>query len=224
MNVVYCATRNYYHKLLPSIRSLREHHPDAVIYVVGEDDDTGIEGTISINAADQQYFPKSGVNYNNMFTYIALMKTVYQSLLPVEKVIHLDADTIVADSLEPLWKMKLTDKWYAMVPEYLGKYKPFGDKYYNSGVFLANLKQLRKDGIQEKMVEYLNTVKQPWGEQDAFNKYGIEQDKIVDLDIRFNENMMTGQTDNPAVVHYCAIPDWYGKRNMWRAEYLFRYL
>lgn len=217
MNVVYCATRNYYHKLLPSIRSLREHHPDAVIYVVGEDDDTGIEGVISINAADQQYFPRSGVNYNNMFTYIALMKTVYQSLLPVDKVIHLDADTIVADSLEPLWKMKLADKWYAMVPEYKGKYKPFGDKYYNSGVFLANLKQLRKDGIQEKMVEYLNTVKQPWGEQDAFNKYGIEQDKIVDLDIRFNENMMTGQTDNPAVVHYCAIPDWYGKRNMSRA-------
>ena len=73
------------------------------------------------------------------------------------------------------------------------------------------------------MVNYLNTVRQPWCEQDAFNKFGLEQNKIVDMDVRFNENMMTGFTDRPAIIHYCAVRDWWTNRNITRVEYLNRY-
>ena len=33
-----------------------------------------------------------------------------------------------------------------------------------------------------------------------------------------------GTTDNPAIVHYCAISDWYENRHMPRRNYLDRYL
>ena len=49
--------------------------------------------------------------------------------------IHLDIDTIICDSLEPLWKMPLTGKWFGAVPEKQNWYKPFGDKYYNRAWF-----------------------------------------------------------------------------------------
>ena len=222
MNVVYCVTASYLDKIVPSIRSLRDHNK-ANIFIVTETDEVDIENVKVINISDQIYFPKNSVNYNNMFTYIGLLKVCYQSLLPCNKVIHLDADTIVNDSLKDMWDIDLEGKWYAMCQEYNGRYKPFGNRYYNAGIMLINLKQLRKDDIQDQMVNYLNTVRQPWCEQDAFNKFGLEHNKIVDMDVRFNENMMTGFTDRPAIIHYCAVRDWWTNRNMSRVEYLNRY-
>ena len=222
MNVVYCVTANYLEMIKPSIRSLRVFNKPN-IYIVTETDEVDIENVKVINISDQIYFPKNSVNYYNMFTYIGLLKVCYQSLLPCNKVIHLDADTIVNDSLKDMWDIDLEGKWYAMCQEYRGRYRPFGNRYYNAGIMLINLKQLRKDDIQDQMVNYLNTVRQPWCEQDAFNKFGLEQNKIVDMDVRFNENMMTGFTDRPAIIHYCAVRDWWTNRNITRVEYLNRY-
>lgn len=222
INVVYCVTSDYLEKIKPSIRSLRAFN-DVNIYVVTETNETDIEDVTLINVANQQYFPKDSVNYNNMFTHIGLLKVCYQSLLPIDKVIHLDADTIINGSLKPMWDIDLTNKWYAMVPEYKGRYKPFGDKYYNAGVMLINLKGLRESNIENEMIFYLNSFKQPWCEQDAFNKFGIENNKIVDLDIKYNENVMTGYTDEPVVIHYCSIGNWWNNPTMSRVEYLNRY-
>lgn len=227
MNIVYALTRNVYHKLLPSVRSLINHNPKAKVYILCEDDvfpyDLPCDAAV-INVSDQQYFPPSGVNYNNQFTYINLLKVCYPYLLKCNKVIHLDIDTIVNDSLEPLWKTDLSGKWFGACPEYKGRYKPFGDLYYNMGVAVINLQAMRKDGIVTNMVEYLNKVKQPWADQDAWNKYGLEQDKAVTIPTRYNENVMTGYSDDPAIVHYCSIGDWYENRSMDRREYLDKWM
>ena len=227
MNIIYALTRNVYHKLLSSIRSLVEHNPKAKVYILCEDDafthELPCNATI-INATGQDYFHPGGVNYYNMFSYINLLKVAYPELLKANKVIHLDIDTIICDSLEPFWKTDLKGKWFGAVPEYHGNYKPFGPVYYNMGVAVINLRQMRQDGIVPTMVDYLNTVPQPWADQDAWNKYGIEQDKAVAVDIRYNENVMCGYTDNPAIVHYCSIPNWYENHSMDRREYLDRYL
>ena len=222
MNIVYCVTANYIDKIKPSIRSLREHN-QCDIYLITEADTCDIPDVKVIDIRQQQIFTKDNcVNFHNQFTYIGLLKVCYQTLLPVDKVIHLDADTIITDSLKDLWQTDLTGKWYGMTQEFKGRYRPFGQRYYNAGVMVANLEQLRTDAIETAMVEYLRKVKQPWCEQDAFNKYGLEQDKIVDVDIRFNENQMTGETDKPAIVHYCGISNWWNG-NIHRGEYLKRY-
>lgn len=225
MNIVYAFTADYAPKAFPSMRSLKEHNPKAKVFVVTEADelDLPIEAEI-INIKDQTWFPPTGVNYRNQFTYINLLKVCYASILPVNKVIHLDCDTIICDSLEPLWKIDLKGKWFAACPEYRGQYKPFGDLYYNMGIALINLTQIRKDGIEDAMVDYLNTVPQPWADQDAWNKYALEQDKAVPIDIRFNENHMTGFSDEPAIVHYCGMRDWYESPFIPRREYLDKYL
>lgn len=223
MNVVYCVTANYIEKIKPSIRSLRKFNK-CNVYVITETDDVDIDNVHVINIKGQEWFtPNNCVNYNNMFTYIGLLKVCYQSLLPCKKVIHLDADTIVNDSLKPMWDIDLNGKWYAMCQEYRGRYKPFGDRYYNAGIMVINLDQLRKDKVQGEMVSYLRTVRQPWCEQDAFNKYGLENDKIADMEVRYNENMMTGFTEHPAIIHYCAIGDWWTNQRMGRVEYLNAY-
>lgn len=226
MNIVYALTRNFYPRLLPSIRSLIEHNPDAKVYILAEDDvvpDLPCKATV-INVTGQTYFPENSPNYNNMFRYINLLKVCYPDYLPrLNKVIHLDVDTIVCDSLDGLWKTDVKGKWFAACPEVYGVYKPFGKTYYNMGVALINLQQMRKDNIVPLMVEYLNSKRQPWADQDAWNVYAIQQDKAAVLDVRYNETKMTGQTQDPAIVHYCGIPNWWSNPHMYRHEYLERY-
>ena len=221
MNIVYAMTRNVYHKAGPSMLSLVEHNPKATIYVLAEDDEVDFPVKCKIiNVTDQEWFPESGPNYHNRFTYINLLKVCYPEILKVNKVIHLDIDTIICDSLDGLWKTDMAGKWYAAVNEETGSYKPFGSRYYNMGVALLNLAQMRKDQCVEGMVEYLNTVEQPWADQDAWN---IHQDKAVEVDLRWNENQMTGWTNDPAVVHYCGRPDWWETNAMFRIDYLNQY-
>lgn len=230
MNVVYAMTRNFYHKVIPSMRSLIEYNPKVNIYVLAEDDEVpNLPAKAKIiNISEQHQFDNS-VNIGNRFGgYINLLKVYYPTLLPrLNKVIHLDVDTIVCDSLEPLWKTNVANKWIAAVPEYQAQHSQlrlYGDIYYNAGVMLINLQQMRKDKIEDTMARFLCEVPQPFADQDAWNKYGIEQDKIVVAPVRFNECISTEYTDNPAVVHYCAIPDWYEQRSMIRREYLDRWI
>lgn len=225
MNFVYALTENIYEWLLPSIRSLADHHKGARVFILCEHDTFPLELPIEaeiINVKKLDTFNNS-VNYNNYFKYINLFKVCYASLLPVNKVIHLDVDTIIADDLSGFWKTDVSGKWFAACKETYGHYKPFGPNYYNMGVALLNLYQMRKDHIEPELVDYLNNVRQPWADQDAWNKYGIERGKIADLELRYNENQMTGYTDNPAIVHFCAIGDWFTNQYMDRREYLDKY-
>ena len=226
MNIVYSLTHHVYQWIIPSLRSLAEHNPEAKVYILAEDDKLPFDLPMPakvINVSAQKWFPEIGVNYNNDFTYINLLKVRYPSILKVQKVIHLDIDTIVCDSLDGLWETDLTGKWFGAVTEKQTWYRPFGNTYYNMGIAVINLEQMRKDNIEPMMEGYLNVVKQPFADQDAWNKYGIACGKAVAVDNRWNEGAPTGRTDNPAIIHYCGVKDWYTNTSMKRVEYLDKY-
>ena len=227
MNIVYALTKNVYEWVVPSIKSLAEHNPKARVFMLAEDDEFPYELPIDvemINVSDQKYFPDIGAHRKKDFGgYINHLKIWYSKFLPVNKVIHLDIDTIICDKLDGLWKTDVSGKWFEAVPESQKWYNPFGDKYYNTGVVLFNLAQIRKDKPQQDMTDYLLNTDQPYADQNAWNKFGYEQDKIAELDLRYNESRVTGMTDNPAIVHYCSIPDWWKNKKMERREYLDAY-
>ena len=231
MNIVYAMTHHVYKKILPSLRSLAETNPEAKVFILAEHDKLPFELPMDctiINISEQHQFDNS-ININNPFGgYINLLKVYYPTLLPdLDKVIHLDIDTIICDSLEEFWNIDVTGKWFASVPEYIahhGRERLFGDIYYNMGVSLINLKQMQEDKIEDVMARFLIEVEQPFADQDAWNKYGIERDKAVIVPLRFNENMSTGYTDNPAIVHFCGYHDWYENKGIIRREYLEKYM
>lgn len=220
MNVVYAMTRNVYEWALPSIRSLIHHNPKAKVFLLIEDDTLPYElpcDATVINISEQEYFKEGGPNYNNRFTYINLLKVAYPKLLSVNKVIHLDIDTIVCGSLEDLWKTDLKGKWFGAVPQYRGEYVQTGDAYYNMGIAIFNLQKMRTDNATDELAEYLNTTETMYADQDVWN---LHTDMAVPVDVRFNENWGTGETKDPAIVHYCGISDWYTNKYLYRGEYL----
>ena len=223
MNVVYSLTRNVYDWLLPSVRSLAKYNPTARVFILAEDDELPFDLPIKaevINISEQEYFPNIAEHRSEAFGgYINHLKLWYSDLLPVNKVIHLDIDTIICDKLNGLWKTDINGKWFAAVPESQTWYRPFGDKYFNMGVALFNLQQIRKDKKQQEMTDFLLTTNQPYADQNAWNKFG----KPAILDLRYNESKVTGYTDDPAIVHFCAVPDWWTNKKMFRREYLEEY-
>lgn len=221
MIVVYSATRNLYEYLTAAIGSLRDHN-DARVIVLAEDDEIGIDDVEVINVSGQTYYPPNSANYNGLFTWMSMMRLCYVDLIPdADRVIQLDVDTIVCDNLAELWDMDLTGKWFAACHEYNGQYKPFGPKYYNVGVTVFNLKQMREDNAVPEMIDYLNNHKLWCTEQDVLNLFAGERGKAVEIPIRFNETKFTGFTENPAVVHYAGYKRWFDcSASMFRWEYL----
>lgn len=228
MNIVYAMTRNLYPYFKATLTSLLEHNKPKRIYILAEDDKLPYklpDICKVINVSDQEVFRPGTANYKSVFTYMAMMRVCYTDLLPrVNKVLQLDIDTIICDDLTPLWKTDLTDKWFAACPEYFGKHNPWNKpKYYNVGVCLFNLQQMRKDKITPKLIDMLNSQKLWCIEQDALNYYGVP-DKVVDLPARYNESFCCGKSHDPAVVHYAGHLDWYCNHDMDRHELLEKYL
>ncbi|MEE0914415.1 MAG: glycosyltransferase family 8 protein [Ruminococcus sp.] len=85
------------------------------------------------------------------------------SLLPdsVEKVIHIDCDTMVMSSLEDLWNRDMEGKIVAGSLECIGdSYKTEiglskDDTYINAGNIMLNLKKIREDNTEELFRSYI---------------------------------------------------------------------
>ena len=225
INVVYSLTRNLYPQLKGAIRSLLDHNENVKIFVLAEDDELPFEIPCEhkiLNMSDQKWFPPDGPNMRSQFTYMAMLRVCTPLLIPETKVIQLDIDTIVCDSLRPIWEIDLTGKWVAWAPEIYGQWQPFSHAYYNFGVCVQNLGQLRRDNAVRFMVHELNNFVYTFLDQDVMNRFAVP-DKCVEIPVRFNECFCCGQTDNPAIVHYAGFPDWVTKPDLPRREYLDRY-
>lgn len=234
MIVFYTASRNLYLHLQPPIASLLDHNPDIEkIYVLCEDDDLGWDTPPQvecINVAGQTVFPADGPNYRTGFSYVTLSRAIIADLVPKkhDRIIQLDADTIINDSLQELWDMDIDGYWLAAVKENerhtQHAFEHIDPRYFNVGVALLNLKQIRKDKVTPKLIEALNTIYMPWIDQDAWNLLGLPEGKILELtDVRWNESYMTGETDNPAIVHFCCVQRWWANHDFHRREYWRKY-
>lgn len=120
------------------------------------------------------------------------------SLLPqsVEKVIHVDCDTMITDSLEPLWNMDMTGKTVAGAIECIGDSfkKELGleinDTYINAGNIMLNLKKIREDNIESKFIDYIAKHSQlSFVDQAVLNACVPSDEKLV-VPLRYNAYSM----------------------------------
>lgn len=102
-------------------------------------------------------------------------------LLPeVERVLYLDGDTLALDSLRPLWETELGSHLVGAVtnvlmpwPEAQGRPAELGlpgpEAYFNSGVLLLNLSQMRADAITDELLDFARSNDLVYPDQDALN-------------------------------------------------------
>ena len=209
---VYSGTRNLYPHMVTAAKSLISNSAVERVWFFIEDEEFPHElpdMVQTIDVSGQRYFNPNGPNMKTQFTYMALLRVCYAKLLPADvgTVLQLDVDTVVVDDVSGLWDIDMRESWFAAVrepPRYVNEhrtdYKPWGENYYNIGVAMFNLDQIRCDRIDDFLIHVLNTEYLRYIDQDAWDKYG--NIRCIDLPTRYNESMVTGYTDNPAIVHY----------------------
>lgn len=246
MHVVYSASRNLYPYLPVAYMSLLEHNPGCTVWLFIEDDTLPYETPEQVkcvNVSGQTLFAKNGPNSNSPFTYLAMIRAAYPMIFTgakndcgvdvcpkLDRIISLDCDTIVLDSLQPLWDIDLTGKWFAAVPQYPDISRPFGldHVYRNAGVMVFNLKEMYLTSVSEWAVSLLNARKYRFIDEEVLNLLNMaDGDKrCVDLPSRYNEHTEVPQSMNPAIIHYA------GEKMVWeqdpemvyRSEYLIPWM
>lgn len=216
MHVIYCATRNLYGDLRKTSRSLLEHN-DAHLHVICEDDRIeGINATC-YNFSRQTFFKRT----DYFLTVMCMARLAAPDLIDADRALYLDVDTIVCGDLTELYNIDMAGKWFAAVPELPGRWDPFNhERYYNAGVLLMNLRQMRADNAGAELIKAVNRFPYRFAEQDAIND--MAYDKVVPLPTKYNESLCTGMTAEPVIVHYAGIRNWQSG-NIIRKEYRDRY-
>ena len=130
-----------------------------------------------------------------------------------------------------MWQIDLKNLPLAAVPDYgimastrLCKQKaaviglPVGEKYFNSGVLVVNLKEWRKEDYTKQILEIINNNQFPHHDQDALNKLFMHKWQTLDLrwniippvfnlfskillNRNFRKNAITARK-NPGIIHY----------------------
>lgn len=145
---------------------------------------------VDLDIAQFQHFPAGGKHITNT-TYF---RYVIPEMLPtVDKVIWLDCDVIVKESLWELYNTDLEDcpvgavedvgyvYWRTQDPSLI--YQGF---YINAGVLLINAKQWRQERAGEKLIQYTQQHQSEIriGDQDVINS--VFKGRIKELDYKWN--------------------------------------
>lgn len=209
-SVCYCLTRNIYHKVIPSIRSLVHFNDIDRIYLLIEDDAFPYElpdQAVTINVSNQPYFRHDGPNYNQRWTYMVLMRAALTKYLSgEERVLSLDVDTIVRGDISALWGCDLDGYYLAGVREPYWS-SVYGRLYVNMGVVMFNLGRLCGDGMDDEIIRVLDTEQHNLNEQDVINK--LCAGKILELPGRYNANPYTAYDTEVAIKHYAGTDNWF---------------
>ena len=177
MNVVYASNDGYARHLGTSLYSLLDRNRDFAeidVYVL----------TLGLSAENQEKIREIAGHFERKISFcnvddlrerigyevdtggfdISVMLRLFMwYMLPesVERVLYLDCDTVVLQSLKHLWKENLEGNVVGAVMEptiYQAVKESIDlgeeDPYYNSGVLLVDLKQWREQNIQGKLLEF----------------------------------------------------------------------
>lgn len=183
-----------------------------------------------------------GHNTRNQFTVDAIVKCFGASFfLQYEKIIYSDVDIIFMDDISDLLNVNLDEKYIVGVKNpfmkwnqnelsHLNKeyYEMLKDSYIGGGIWVMNLKKIREDNLEQKMLEIINddSIIKRWPDQDIINiacknKIGFiplnyisypylpdllqKEDFISD----YSREELYDSIINPKIIHYAAGKPWH---------------
>lgn len=239
MNVMYASDDNYAEIAGISIVSLLENNKNAdniKLFIL----DNGIssQNKNNLSSLAGEYSRKivfidvpdieklAGMKLDVGFWALAAFARLFAApLLPadVEKIIYLDCDTMIRNSLLPLWDEELNENLIGGCEDgipVMHKKSIFlkkTDIYVNTGVLLINIKAWRDTDIEKKFINFLKLFegKLSYPDQDVIN--GVLKDHIKLLAPKYNS--MSYYFDyNPELLYYANIKYYYSQKELDEAK------
>jgi len=218
----------------------------AIATGVNEDQKSEIVDFV-LDHKSQIYFYELDVNNLNglvipkgtWFSIAAYYRLFFPSLVgeDVQKLLYVDADTVIIRDLSELYFQDLGDKPVGAVREKLGYARPeIGntdrENYFNSGVMLINVPEWRKQQVTERALQFVHDFPDAIQcvDQDALNavlinnwlrihaKYNV---LYQDIPMNLGKRSYPAYLRDKVIIHFTL-----GEHKPWRAlgENRFRYL
>ncbi len=208
INVIYYSDVKYIPYMATSIYSIQKNknfYTRYNVYVIAENfnhiDKQKIKALesrdlkIHIISAKEQ-----NLEYSHLGRFLAFKPAMQKVFIPeyikdINKAIYLDADTIIQKDLFELYNKNIRGAYIAaskdglmfMYPEHIREINiDWRNFYFNSGVMLLNLNEMRKDDLVKKGVMYFHTHEEVFGDQDVLNV--ISKDKVKEISYIYNCN------------------------------------
>ncbi|NEO66951.1 MAG: glycosyltransferase family 8 protein, partial [Moorea sp. SIO4G2] len=208
------------------------------------------KGTLEIHQIAAERLAKFPENRHTLNTYLRLL--IPEIIPKKDKIIYLDADIIVLDSLQGLWNHSVKNFTLAATADsqvYFGGIAlehfeslklPSEHLYFNAGVLLLNLKLFREVQLFEKVLTWTekNSHLMIHSDQDALNavlagkityfhpRWNL-QVPLIDP-VRFGWGCTQEQAEavaNPAIIHYVTHrKPWYRQYKLPYQQLYFQYL
>lgn len=202
-NICYATDENYARNVGVSIISLFEKNKDLeqidvyiiednlknetkkIIKNIGKEFDRNIEfieceelcGNLHINVD----FPKA-----------AFSRLFLQKVKGIDRILYLDSDTIINDSIKELYNTNIENYYFAAVQDNAAYYllKKIGmnkkNRYINSGVLLINLKKWREENLEDKFIKFIEKHNGKVNHHDQGILNGTCKDNILILEPKYN--------------------------------------
>ena len=197
-------TPDYFVQAATTLRSVLDASPDGqfrVACMLTEEIPQRLQDKLkhlSEGRLELEYIPLKGrlqgIYIDPRYTEAASLRLLLPELLPeLDKILYLDCDIIVRQDLARLWEeINLGDNYLGAVYEaaiegQAERFRALGcdpAKYFNSGVLLMNLKQMRAENVSEKLLEACRVPYLEFPDQDALNQ--ICQGRVMPLSPLYN--------------------------------------
>lgn len=211
-----------------------DKHKDEIRQTVGEFPNKSVTFVQVTDEQVDQFLQFENPYYTRHVFYRLLMP----ELLPVEieKVLYLDCDIVVRQSLSDLWNIDISKYAVGCVHDSQeGKIEQFNrlnfcyeKGYFNSGVLLANLKYWRESQAIQRFSDFINDhsslIKMP--DQDVLNKVFQDEKLFIPFTCNFQSGFMWEEkymyvfeyvkykteiisaSENPVVLHFSGARPW----------------
>lgn len=140
------------------------------------------------------------------------------------KVIYLDIDTMVYGDIKELYDIDMEGLEFRAAHDYMGRIWIKRD-YFNSGILLLNMDEIRKTKLLEKSRYLVKTKKMYFTDQTALYKSKVHFEFFPD-EYRFNEQRSV--KSNTVVKHFCKGIRWFPFKvynvKQWEIDKVQKYL
>ena len=175
-------------------------------------------------------------------------RCILSRILPksIDKVIYLDCDIVILDSIRPMWDISLEGVGVAAVED-MGcrepeRYEilqyPMEYSYFNAGVLLVNLDFWRKHNIAQACIDYYHQYPERilYNDQDLLNSVLYKDKKLIDIKwnvqdafyrrashvIKENNKKCIEALLHPVILHYTNRKPWnYDSQHPLRNKYFY---
>lgn len=243
INILYSSDQNYAKQLAVSMVSLISNSNEDEFFKIHIIDNgiydktkTDIRSLLNENKAEIIWLnfdnKLDALNLTGKFPRSAFARLFIADMLGLDKVIYIDCDMIVLQSLSPLWNMNLSDNLVMAVQDSVDiSYRRLvglkkENRYFNSGFLVINVSEWRKQKIAEQCIQYAHR----WNGDIPHNDQGILnavckdkvkilppcynlQNPMIEMSVKeicklgkisnyYSQREIDNAVNNPVVVHF----------------------